>query len=526
VVPFQQNVKMSSDCAKIDTVRLRWGWKSSWGVCLIVESQITCDNINGNTTFSKAQGVSLRITFGVRRNRLEQGIAHKLVIMEVFYDLRGDYRVVYHDLCLGGPTTKGVGLCMASSYTGNHREDDFTPLETIRRFLDFVVPSNCLELLSKDNRWDKKSFGDKLPDNIHKNLFFQRLEMLFKNIMYAENDNDLSFLPKEPSADFADGSLSISINTYPLVVEAIPIDQPPKNMVDSKHSSHREEYVIHPRSVATRIRERKFRSRGGSLKPHVKRKVVYGVYTLRSTRAMVVASKDDSTFLTISDDDEGLSICFELENANACHLIIVDNTVNRRSRELPKVIDQIRAECDVLKDREDARDQECEELKAKCKRTMVDLDKNPAVNSHKWAGYRVSLSTLESKVASLEAEKVKLESIEALLYQDLHNANDDIGKLVAKLVYASILYGWCQAFEEVAKIKEPFDITKVKGYRSSYKKEHMRAGNELATVTFSFLVEFVADPHASIEALISKKPRVLQRLDLTRTHILASFAQS
>ncbi|GKB01125.1 hypothetical protein Tco_0829169 [Tanacetum coccineum] len=69
------------------------------------------------------------------RNRLEQGIAHKPVIVEVFYDLRDDYRVVYHDLYLGGPAEKGVGLRVASSHTGNHCEDDFTPLETIRRFL-------------------------------------------------------------------------------------------------------------------------------------------------------------------------------------------------------------------------------------------------------------------------------------------------------------------------------------------------------------------------------------------------------
>nr|GEZ58081.1 hypothetical protein [Tanacetum cinerariifolium] len=58
--------------------------------------------------------------------------------VEVFYDLRGDYRVVYHDLCLGRPTTKGVGLRVASSHTVNHREDDFTPLETIRRFLGII----------------------------------------------------------------------------------------------------------------------------------------------------------------------------------------------------------------------------------------------------------------------------------------------------------------------------------------------------------------------------------------------------
>ncbi|GJU55158.1 hypothetical protein Tco_1228872 [Tanacetum coccineum] len=69
---------------------------------LDAESRITCDNTNGNTALSEAHGVSLRITYGVRRNRMEQGIAHKLVIVEVFHDLRGDFRVVYHNLCLGG----------------------------------------------------------------------------------------------------------------------------------------------------------------------------------------------------------------------------------------------------------------------------------------------------------------------------------------------------------------------------------------------------------------------------------------
>ncbi|GJQ95748.1 hypothetical protein Tco_0006887 [Tanacetum coccineum] len=76
------------------------------------------------------------------------------------------YRIiglVYHDLYLGGKalverenvvfdltksdlcpsfiedhTAKGVGLRVANSHTGNHREDDFTPLETIRRFPGIV----------------------------------------------------------------------------------------------------------------------------------------------------------------------------------------------------------------------------------------------------------------------------------------------------------------------------------------------------------------------------------------------------
>ncbi|GKF06711.1 hypothetical protein Tco_0037379, partial [Tanacetum coccineum] len=89
---------------------------------------------------------------------LEQGFTYKLVIVEAPHDLRWIPGLVYHDLYLGGKalverenmgfdltksdlcpsfvedyTTKGVGLSIADSYSGNHREDDFTPLETIRR---------------------------------------------------------------------------------------------------------------------------------------------------------------------------------------------------------------------------------------------------------------------------------------------------------------------------------------------------------------------------------------------------------
>ncbi|GKF92516.1 hypothetical protein Tco_0279235, partial [Tanacetum coccineum] len=39
-------------------------------------------------------------------------------------------------------------------------------------------------------------------------------------------------------------------------------------------------------------------------------------------RAKASASKDDAHLLSISDDDEGLPDCFELKDANACHLDI------------------------------------------------------------------------------------------------------------------------------------------------------------------------------------------------------------
>ncbi|GKF97856.1 hypothetical protein Tco_0293677, partial [Tanacetum coccineum] len=180
---------------------------------------------------------------------------------------------------------------------------------------------------------------------------------------------------------------------------------------------------------------------------------------------------------------------------------------------------------------EKSRDKECEELKAKSEAVMTDFDNNLAVKvlheniaallvevkehkaslnkilleRKKWAGYQVSLSTLESKVASLEAEKAKLETVNASLRQDVEDVrcekveiilkvvpyvvmelvySDELGMLVGKLVSSIIFYGRCAAFEEVAEMKEPFILTKVKGYRPSYKKEHTKAGNNLSAATF------------------------------------------
>nr|GEY91300.1 hypothetical protein [Tanacetum cinerariifolium] len=58
------------------------------------------------------------------------------------------------------------------------------------------------------------------------------------------------------------------------------------------------------------------------------------------------------------------------------------------------------------------------------------------------------------------------------------------------LVSSAILYGRCRAYEQVADMKEPFDLSK-----------------------------FVADPSAPIEALLSKKPPSLQRPAPSRTQV-------
>ncbi|GKC67949.1 hypothetical protein Tco_1100547 [Tanacetum coccineum] len=313
-------------------------------------------------------------------------------------------------------------------------------------------------------------------------------EMDFRNFMYAKTDEDIYFLPKEPSPDFGTGSSSVLINTEPPISNVEPVVQLVENMADSRDSQHQGEFVIHPGSVVARIKDRKYKMRGASSRPPIK-----------------------------------------------CGY---DNAINKRSWDLLKVIEQIRGGCDLMKERERAKNEECEGLKAnKAKEHKANLDRM-MLESKKWAGYQVSLSTLESKVASLKAEKARLEAVEASLPQEVNDLkrdrievvskvvpyiamelvhNDELGRLVGKIVSSAVFYGRCAAFEEVAEMKEPFNLTKVKGYRPSYKKEHTKAGNDLATATFPFLYEVVADPSTLIKTFLSKKPPTLQRPTPSRT---------
>ncbi|GJS79647.1 hypothetical protein Tco_0729528 [Tanacetum coccineum] len=117
-------------------------------------------------------------------------------------------------------------------------------------------------------------------------------EMTFRNFIYTEDDDDLAFLPKELSLGFGTGSPSTSVNT-----------KLPKDV---------EEPEVQPAEITTRFRG----------VPPVKRKLAFGSSSSYALCAKTSDSKDDAPILSIYDDDEGLPDCFELKNANDCHLKI------------------------------------------------------------------------------------------------------------------------------------------------------------------------------------------------------------
>ncbi|GKE18640.1 hypothetical protein Tco_1426217, partial [Tanacetum coccineum] len=126
----------------------------------------------------------------------------------------------------------------------------------------------------------------------------------------------------EPSPGFGTSSPSTSVNIEPLRADEEPVLQPAEVTADSGGSPKPELFVVHPGSVAARIKDRKCKTRGGSSRPPVKRKLASGSSNSRATRAKTSTSKDDVPFLIVSDDDEGLSDVPKLKDATACHLKI------------------------------------------------------------------------------------------------------------------------------------------------------------------------------------------------------------
>ncbi|GJR22076.1 hypothetical protein Tco_0970603 [Tanacetum coccineum] len=177
-----------------------------------------------------------------------------------------------------------------------------------------VFPDPILFLAGLKSSWEQ---GQQRPT-----ILVGRKEMACRNYIYIEDDKDLAFLPKDPSPSFSIGSPSVSVNTEPLKPNKEPEIQPVEVTADSKGSPKPELFVIHPGSIADRIKDRKCKTREGSSRPRVKRKLAFGSSTSRATRAKTSSLKDDAPFLTVSDDDEGLLDVLELKDDTACHLKI------------------------------------------------------------------------------------------------------------------------------------------------------------------------------------------------------------
>ncbi|GJS66821.1 hypothetical protein Tco_0390233 [Tanacetum coccineum] len=455
------------------------------------------------------------------------------------------------------------------SHTGNHPKDDFMPFETIRISHSTIgkrIPFELEEETFKPERRARKRINVFLftmsakdfiaiqtcelsEEEFNEFLALYSIPSSYHVILPKSNQTILDAPPRyklttfvvmckaygcEPTIELFRGTSSmLRMNRiYPFYPRNLLLPSSTEAMADSKGSPKCELFVVHPGSVAARMKNRKCKTRGGSSRPPVKRKLAPEFSNARATCAKTSASKDDRFLISFL----GLSDVPELIDATACHLKIsaiiplawknhLDNHMDLKLLDLydrcyarQAVVDNA---MNKISQRERAQEEESDGLRAKCEAAMSDFEKNLPV-----IALRQKITTLSIE----EVDDVRRDRIEVVLKVVLYAAielihSDELGSLVGKLVTYAIVYRRCKAFDQVASMKEPFDLTKVKGYRSSYKKEHNQAGNDLTIVTFPWLSKFVADPSAPVEVLLLKKPLSIQRPAPSKTQDLVAFSQ-
>nr|GEW30356.1 hypothetical protein [Tanacetum cinerariifolium] len=166
--------------------------------------------------------------------------------------------------------------------------------------------------------------------------------------------------------------------------------------------------------------------------------------------------------------------------------------------------------------------------------TPLDVDSDPdtwlLLKERMWYNYEQTLSLIRAKIDGLEFERERLKASEIQLLQEIDSLRQDMAAivtkvfpdttmklvhsdemyiLIVKLVREAIIYGRCVAFEEVAKLNKPFILEKMPDYYTSSKEEYDQAEDDLANASYSFLYVFTSNPYASVEHLLSKKPRSL-----------------
>ncbi|GKE03969.1 hypothetical protein Tco_1395987, partial [Tanacetum coccineum] len=329
--------------------------------------------------------------------------------------------------------------------------------------------------------------------------------MDFKSFMIQEVNGEFNF-PPEGGLDDNQGSLSAKyvnnetpiINTEPIFV-VLPSNVA-DNIIDSSNTSSGDELPpVHPSTSF-------FPDVGEKSKAAGKRKLAADALREgshhRAQKALVQASKvagDASTPFDVDSDPDihEFPSARELKDATDCHWVVAYVTPPSWKQHLRDIsIEQL---CDIhdraYMQREIKRDTAYAELEKKYNESLQDLDKNPLVFDMRSEIETLQVEGFKSKRERLKASEIQvLQEIDslrqdraAIVLNVIPDAtmklvhSDEMGVLVSRLVRAAIIHD-----------------------------EYDQAREDMANASYPFLSEFTSNPYASVEQLLSMKPRSLR----------------
>nr|GFA31683.1 hypothetical protein [Tanacetum cinerariifolium] len=201
--------------------------------------------------------------------------------------------------------------------------------------------------------------------------------MAFRNFIYTEDVEDLLFLPKEPSSGFSAGSPFVLVNTEPLKADEELVIRLAEVMADSKESLKPELFVVHHGSVAAQIKDMKCKTSECHLGLLSSENLLLGLQpsVLPIPRLLLLRMMfTNMLFLCLTD-------VFELKDVTACRLKISAITPPAWKNHLDMHMDvellDLHDHCyarQAVADNERAREEECEELRAKYEAAMTEFE--------------------------------------------------------------------------------------------------------------------------------------------------------
>nr|GFA31951.1 hypothetical protein [Tanacetum cinerariifolium] len=245
---------------------------------------------------------------------------------------------------------KGVGLRMVDSRTGNHPEDDFTPLKTIQRLCSVFGRRSYLGFEGRPSSRRGGCAGDWLT--------LSNKEIDFRSFMMQEINGEFKFLPEGCIDDNQCSPSLKSVNNEASIIDAKPLTS------------------VHPSNFVEDVADSDDASAGDNENPLVGTSLpLYLSHVLKmAAQASKVAGEAFDPLDVDSDPD--------------IH-VVLDNVLNTRTRELIFALHKATASCDAIRARELKKDIDYTELERKCNEALFDMVKNPLV-----ADMRTEIETL------------------------------------------------------------------------------------------------------------------------------------
>ncbi|GJR79577.1 retrotransposon protein, putative, ty1-copia subclass [Tanacetum coccineum] len=297
-------------------------------------------------------------------------------------------------------------------------------------------------------------------------IYHRGHEMDFRSFMLGGVDGELNFLPVEGASEGQNSPSAKSVNNNAPMIDATPLSSVyPSNVVENVANYDDPSYGEDEQNLI-----------GPYLSPYPEASKKFKILRKRKVAGEACTPLDVNS----DSDIHEFPLSKELKDATDCHWVVAHVTPpswiqhlreisieQLVTRELIFALYKAKTSYDAIRARE------------------IDKDRAYAELERKWiSGWSSYLKQDRAAVVSKVIPDATMKLV----------CSDDLGVLIEKLVRSSIIYGQCQALEEVAAMEGPFVLEKMSGHRPSSKEEYDQAGDALANASYPFLAEYVANP--------------------------------